>query len=152
MVDLVEKALEFANNAHYGQYRKYSGESYIVHPIEVMEIVKEYIDDPAVHAAALLHDVVEDCDVTMSEIGFHFGPRISSMVGDLTDVSKPINGNRAARKEIDRQHSAKASPDSHFAKVFMREKSLLLEVLTEGNIDLYNRAADMVASYYSNHP
>ena len=65
MTDLVKKALEFASNAHNGQTRKYTGEPYIVHPIEVMELVREVIDDPEVLAAALLHDVVEDCPVSI---------------------------------------------------------------------------------------
>ena len=58
--DIVKRASEFASKAHNGQVRKYTGEPYFGHPVEVMEIVSEVIDDPEVHAAALLHDVVED--------------------------------------------------------------------------------------------
>ena len=167
MADLVKKALEFASDAHNGQTRKYTGEPYIVHPIEVMELVRQVINDPEVLAAALLHDVVEDCPVSIKDIEDKFGPRVASMVDDLTDVSRPEDGNRATRKELDRQHTAKASPDSktvkladlisnarsivkddpNFAKVFMKEKALLLEVLTEGDPRLFSFAAKIVEDY-----
>ena len=167
---IVKKALEFAAEAHKGQVRKYTGEPYIVHPIEVMELVKQVIDDPEMQAAALLHDVVEDTPVSINEIKDEFGPRVAALVSDLTDVSKPEDGNRALRKELDRQHTAKASPDAktvkladlisngksiikddpNFAKVFMKEKAALLDVMTEGNIILFKQASDMVASYFDN--
>ena len=167
---VVKKALEFATEAHKGQVRKYTGEPYIVHPIEVMELVKQVIDDPEMQAAALLHDVVEDTPVSINEIKDEFGPRVAALVSDLTDVSKPEDGNRALRKELDRQHTAKASPDAktvkladlisngrsiikddpNFAKVFMKEKAALLDVMTEGNIILFKQASDMVASYFDN--
>tara|TARA_R110000796_G_scaffold86467_1_gene187064 strand:- start:1805 stop:2320 length:516 start_codon:yes stop_codon:yes gene_type:complete len=167
---VVKKALEFATEAHKGQVRKYTGEPYIVHPIEVMELVKQVIDDPEMQAAALLHDVVEDTPVSIKEIKDEFGPRVAALVSDLTDVSKPEDGNRALRKELDRQHTAEASPDAktvkladlisngksiikddpNFAKVFMKEKAALLDVMTEGNIILFKQASDMVASYFDN--
>jgi (p)ppGpp synthase/HD superfamily hydrolase len=169
---IVKKALEFAAEAHKGQVRKYTGEPYIVHPIEVMELVKQVTDDPKMQAAALLHDVVEDTPVSIKEIKDEFGPRVAALVSDLTDVSKPEDGNRALRKELDRQHTAKASPDAktvkladlisngksiikddpNFAKVFMKEKAALLDVMTEGNIILFKQASDMVASYFDNRP
>ena len=90
MSRLVEKALQFATAAHEGQVRKYTGEPYINHPVEVMRIVKTVSDDPAMHAAALLHDVVEDTDVTIEDIVREFGDDVAQLVDDLTDVSKPV--------------------------------------------------------------
>ena len=55
--ELVKRALAFATLAHGDQKRKYTGDMYIVHPIEVMEIVKTVPHDDAMLAAALLHDV-----------------------------------------------------------------------------------------------
>ena len=167
---VVKKALEFATEAHKGQVRKYTGEPYIVHPIEVMGLVKQVVDDPEMQAAALLHDVVEDTPVSIKEIKDEFGPRVAALVSDLTDVSKPEDGNRAVRKELDRQHSAQASPeaqtikladlinnsksimehDPKFAKVYMREKTALLEVLVQGHPTLHKQASDIVSSYYNN--
>ena len=170
MHHLVQRAIIFATQAHAGQMRKYTGEPYIVHPIEVMRIVSEVTSDPEVLAAAVLHDVVEDTPATITNIRIGFTSRVAELVDDLTDVSKPEDGNRAFRKEKDRQHTAKASPeaktikladlisnsksivkdDPNFAKVYMKEKAALLEVLTEGDTTLYKRASDMVDSYFTN--
>ena len=164
MSRLVEKALQFATAAHEGQVRKYTGEPYIIHPVEVMEIVKTVSDDTAMHAAALLHDVVEDTDVTIEDIVREFGDDVAQLVDDLTDVSKPEDGNRKTRKALDRAHSAMASAraqtvkladlisngrdilqhDRHFAKVFLAEKDLLLEVLTKGDAKLHAIASEIV--------
>ncbi len=167
---MVQKAIFFATQAHAGQTRKYTGEPYVNHPVEVMRLVSEVNDDPEVLAAAVLHDVVEDTPATITNIRIGFNARVAALVDDLTDVSKPEDGNRATRKELDRQHTAKASPDAktikladlisnsmsivkddpNFAKVYMKEKRALLEVLTEGDATLYKRASEMVDSYFAN--
>ena len=163
-MDIEKKALDFATTAHTGQKRKYTGEDYIVHPIEVAEIVKTVAYTPEMIAAALLHDVVEDTDVSLEDISIKFGPDIADLVCDLTDVSKPEDGNRAARKALDRAHTALASAsaktikladlisnsrsivefDPKFAKVYLKEKALLLDVLTEGDEILLKKAAEFV--------
>ena len=165
---MVQRAIWFATQAHAGQTRKYTGEPYVNHPVEVMQLVSTVTDDPEILAAAVLHDVVEDTPATIMNIRIGFSPRVAELVDDLTDVSKPQDGNRATRKELDRQHTAKASPDAktikladlisnsrsimkddpNFAKVYMKEKAALLEVLTEGNAELFRQASDIVASYY----
>tara|TARA_B100000131_G_scaffold27433_1_gene26041 strand:- start:6606 stop:7106 length:501 start_codon:yes stop_codon:yes gene_type:complete len=165
MNPVVKKALEFATEAHSSQKRKYTGEPYIVHPVEVMSIVKTVEHDDEMLAAALLHDVVEDTPTSITDIRQHFGDDIASLVDDLTDVSKPEDGNRKTRKALDRAHTAKASAraqtikladlisnssdilenDPRFAKVYLAEKELLLEVLTKGNKELYERATKFLA-------
>jgi len=165
---MVQRAIWFATQAHAGQTRKYTGEPYVNHPVEVMQLVSTVTDDPEILAAAVLHDVVEDTPATIMNIKIGFNRRVAELVDDLTDVSKPEDGNRATRKELDRQHTAKASPDAktikladlisnsrsivkddpNFAKVYMKEKAALLEVLTEGNTILFKQASDIVASYY----
>ena len=171
-MDLVTKAREFATQAHVGQKRKYSGQPYIVHPIAVAELVATVTEDQEVIAAALLHDTVEDTPVTIDEIEARFGPRVASLVSDLTDVSRKEDGNRAARRAIDRAHTALASPDAKtiklcdlidntrtivrddpgFARIYMAEKRLMLEVLKEGHAGLHERASRIVADYYANNP
>jgi (p)ppGpp synthase/HD superfamily hydrolase len=163
-MDIEKKALDFATIAHAGQKRKYTGEDYIVHPIEVAKIVKSVAHTPQMVAAALLHDVVEDTDVSLEDISIKFGPDIADLVSDLTDVSKPEDGNRATRKALDRAHTARASAaaktikladlisnsrsivefDPHFAKVYLKEKALLLGVLTDGDQILWKKAAEFV--------
>ena len=81
MMKIVERAREFATQAHEGQVRKYTGVPYIVHPIEVMEIVCTVEHDDAMLAAALLHDVVEDTEHTIDEgWGAVTGPGVGMQV------------------------------------------------------------------------
>jgi guanosine-3',5'-bis(diphosphate) 3'-pyrophosphohydrolase len=84
---LIAKAYEFAANAHAGQKRS-SGEDYIIHPLNVASIlVKLHMDLHSI-MAGLLHDVVEDCDVSEDEIEEHFGPEVAAIVVGLTKISK----------------------------------------------------------------
>lgn len=157
---LEDRARAFATEAHAGQKRKYTGEEYIGHPAEVAEIVRSVPHTEEMLAAAWLHDVVEDCGVTLETIYTLFGLEVMNLVGWLTDVSKPSDGNRATRKSLDRAHAAQGSPeaktikladlisntstivehDPSFAKVYVPEKRLLLEVLREGDATLWKQA------------
>jgi (p)ppGpp synthase/HD superfamily hydrolase len=107
-------------------------------------------------AAAWLHDVVEDTGVTIETIRAEFGVEVAELVGWLTDVSRPEHGNRAHRKALDRAHSAAAPAEAQtvkladlisntrsiiahdvaFAKTYLEEKRLLLEVMTKGDATL----------------
>ena len=157
MMDLIERAEVFAVQAHGPQKRKYTGEPYIVHPIEVMNIVKTVKDNTdSMLAAALLHDVIEDTEATYDDVLVNFGPLVADLVLELTDVSKPEDGNRAKRKALDRAHLAGASADAQtvkladiisnskdikvndpkFAKVYNGEMKMLLEVLDKGDAGL----------------
>ena len=152
---LVEHARIFATAAHaaVGQTRKYTGEPYVVHPIEVASIVKNAGGTEAMVAAALLHDVLEDTGVTFDLLVDQFGSEVAELVLWLTDVSRPEDGNRSTRKALDRQHSAAAPAaaqtvkvadlisntrsivayDPGFAKTYLEEKRLLLDVLTKAD-------------------
>jgi guanosine-3',5'-bis(diphosphate) 3'-pyrophosphohydrolase len=84
---LLEKAYHFAEKAHSGQTRS-SGEEYFIHPINVAAtLIKLRLDMDSI-AAGLLHDVVEDCDVTPEEIEKEFGPDVCQIVVGLTKISK----------------------------------------------------------------
>ena len=156
---LVEKARVFATAAHaaVAQLRKYTNEPYIVHPAEVVAILDPI--EGVTHemlAAAWLHDVVEDTGVTLEVVRAEFGDEVADLVGWLTDVSRPDHGNRAARKAVDRAHSAAAPAeaqtikyadlisntrsiakhDEKFAKTYFEEKRLLLEVMDKGDATL----------------
>ena len=157
-MDKVEKARVFATAAHgaVAQLRKYTNEPYIVHPAEVASIVRSVPHTDAMLAAAWLHDVVEDTGVTLETVRTEFGDEVAELVGWLTDVSRPDHGNRAARKAVDRAHSAAAPAaaqtvkladlisntrsilehDQKFAKTYLEEKRLLLEVMTKGDSTL----------------
>ena len=155
MMNTVERAKVFATAAHaaVGQTRKYTGEPYVVHPIEVASIVKNAGGTEAMVAAALLHDVLEDTGVTFDLLVDQFGSEVAELVLWLTDVSRPEDGNRSTRKALDRQHSAAAPADAQtvkvadlisntrsivahdpgFAKTYLEEKRLLLDVLTKAD-------------------
>jgi (p)ppGpp synthase/HD superfamily hydrolase len=170
MSELTEKAEAFCIAAHEAirQKRKYTGLNYYTHPIEVASMVREVGGTEEMVAAAYLHDVVEDTGVCLQYIDMIFGGVVGNYVKLLTDVSKPEDGNRAARKKIDRDHIAKAPPevqtikladlisnsrsiekhDPEFAKVYMKEKSALLEVLCDGDESLYKVASEIVKSYF----
>lgn len=163
MDNLEKRALAFASKAHgsIDQRRKYTGEPYIVHPRAVAEIVRSVPHTAEMIAAAYLHDVVEDTPVTINEIETQFGPVVAELVGWLTDVSKPSDGNRRKRKHLDVLHTAKAPPyaktikladlidntksiakhDPGFWQVYRREKLALLDVLKEGDATLWKLAA-----------
>lgn len=160
------RARQFAEAAHgsINQRRKYTGEPYIVHPAAVAELVRSVPHTPSMIAAALLHDVVEDTPTSLAAIVVEFGVEVALLVDQLTDVSQPHHGNRAARKAIDRAHTANASAaaktikladlidnsrsilahDPAFAEVYLAEKALLLEVLRDGDAVLWSMAAEMV--------
>ena len=86
-IKLVSKAYEFANEKHNGQLRK-SGEPYIIHPLQVAYILATIDLDEATICAALLHDIVEDTDVTHQDIIREFGEEIADLVEGVTKLSK----------------------------------------------------------------
>lgn len=85
LTEIVERALSKADRAHTGQTRK-SGDPYITHPIAVAQIVSSWGMDIESVCAALLHDVVEDTDVTLDEVESEFGPVIAKLVDGLTKL------------------------------------------------------------------
>ena len=85
---LIRKAFDVAVDAHQEQRRK-SGEAYIFHPIAVAKIVASQIGlGPTSIAAALLHDVVEDSEITVEDIEKMFNPNVAQLVDGLTKISK----------------------------------------------------------------
>lgn len=164
-----------ANTAHtaVGQVRKYTDEPYIVHPREVADIVRSYGGSDIQIQAAYLHDVVEDTYITVDFITNVFGYEVATMVDWLTDVSKPDDGNRATRKAMDREHLAHAPRDAQFVKVadlisnaksigdhaagfariYMKEKELLLKAMTKiHDTDIYGAAMKIIEDYYVGVP
>ena len=81
---LVSEAMIFAAGAHDGMHRKGTNVPYIVHPAEVAAIASTMTDDPEVLAAAVLHDVMEDCGVSGQELAQRFGARVAELVRSET--------------------------------------------------------------------
>ena len=118
---LSARAQRFAMDKHASvcHLSRYTGEPYSAH----LASVAGYIGDvkkvtEEMVAAAWLHDVLEDVSsVTRSELEAEFGSIVASLVEQLTDVSRPEDGNRSARKAKDRDHLAQASPEAQTIKL-----------------------------------
>ncbi|MEC9446741.1 MAG: HD domain-containing protein, partial [Chloroflexota bacterium] len=85
--EIVRQAYLFADKCHVGQMRK-SGEPYIAHPLQTALFLADLHLDTHTIVAALLHDVVEDCDVSLDEINQRFGPEVSKLVDGVTKLTR----------------------------------------------------------------
>lgn len=163
---LVERARRFASDAHgrHEQVRRYTNEDYIVHPQAVAERVAEYLPEPEVLAAAWLHDVVEDTDVDLDEIRALFGDEVALLVGQLTSGPHGSELERSERKLIDRRQLEQADTraktikladiidnthtiaerDPEFAALYLPEKYAMLQVLKQGNPELFAEARQII--------
>lgn len=185
---IVLHAIAFAVNAHRnhalkphpelgGQRRKYSNAHYEVHPIQVAKMVSLSRDnDPVTVAVAVLHDVIEDTTTTGHHIGAAFAEFGNEICQDLvagvyevTDISKPEDGNRAVRKAIDKEHAWRATParktvkladiksnlpsivknDPGFARKWVQEKADVLPGLVEGDPTLFADVSAMIEKFFA---
>ena len=86
-LNIIREAYEVAEKQHDGQFRK-SGDPYIQHPLEVAYMLAEIHGGPSTIAAGLLHDVLEDTDITKEQLEAKFGKDIASIVDGVTKISK----------------------------------------------------------------
>lgn len=154
---ILEKVKVFADQAHGDQRRKYSNERYIFHPLRVMENCRNYTDDMAVLAAALLHDVLEDTKVTREEMNNFLreimpevmAVRTLDLVVELTDVYTKKNYpglNRRTRKVREADRLAKISGDAQTIKyadiidnvtnIFVNDPDFAVVFIQEGRFAL----------------
>lgn len=116
----VVHAMDFAIRAHGTQTRKNGTTLYVTHPIGVAQMVADNGGDKVQVIAALLHDVIEDCeDVGYADVASEFGQEVADMVQDLTNTSKLQRPdlNRAGRKELDAKRLATVALRSQFVKL-----------------------------------
>ncbi len=104
--DLLNRAYVFAMRAH-GPQRRASGDPYFHHPVQVAGILAQYRLDSATIATGLLHDVVEDTGVALSEIERLFGPTVARLVDGVTKLGKI------------RPHAVKSSQAENFRKLLL---------------------------------
>ena len=83
----ITRAYEYARDAHHGQ-KRLSGEDYVCHPLEVACIIADLSLDKATVMAGLLHDVLEDCDISYDTLSKKFSPEIAEMVDGVTKLGK----------------------------------------------------------------
>ncbi|MES3032149.1 MAG: HD domain-containing protein [Patescibacteria group bacterium] len=83
-INYIKKALYFAAQKHNGQFRRIGNLPYIVHPTEVAFDVSKYTDDEEIISAAFLHDVLEDCAVSVDTLKKEFNSRIAKIVKEIS--------------------------------------------------------------------
>ena len=101
---LFDKAVLFAVKAHAGTERRGKSFPYIVHPMEAASIVATMTSDQEMLAAAMLHDTVEDTDVTIDDIRKEFGDRVAMLVE--TESDKFVEGGRDEESWYERKQAA----------------------------------------------
>lgn len=115
--DLLDRAIVFATKAHHNTERRGKGFPYIVHPMEALEIVATITSDQELLAAAVLHDTLEDTDVTLDQLRREFGDRVSALVQAesdelVEDVREEDSWHERKQAAMDRLAAA-----SHDAKI-----------------------------------
>lgn len=125
--DILERIRVFADTAHGTQQRRMTGERYIVHPVSVMKICRQYTSHLPVLAAALLHDVLEDTTVGVMEMERFLqslmpaaaASETLALVVELTDVytkARYPDMNRSQRKQHERERLAAISAQGQLIK------------------------------------
>ena len=161
-----ETAIEYAEAAHKGQTRKFTGLPYMIHLHAVANTVR-YYEDAFTVRVAYLHDIIEDTDVTYDDLVEKFGSAVAGSVRDLTNVPKKF-GNRADRKRADNDRLAIApgfvqsvkladildnvpsmlGNDPDFGLKYLKEKLATVEVLTAANPELRELTARYLERLY----
>ncbi len=95
--EAIERAYDLAVRSHDGQFRK-TGEPFISHPLTVTEILAEYGMDAETLAAALLHDVVEDTDLTLDDVREQFGDTVATLIDGVTKLDRIRFDSREAQQ------------------------------------------------------
>ena len=164
----IDQVIEFITMAHDGQTRKYTGEPYVEHPMEVARIVRDTVgSDYDMIAAAMMHDIIEDTDYTLTDVEKVGGLVAAVFVEWLSNKAYPFAENRKHRKALIAAHYVNApnevktikladiihntpsiiEHDPKFAKVYVAENLLLLKSLEGGHPDLYAKAWNLLHDY-----
>ena len=111
--DLIRDAYEYGMQMHEGQFR-HSGEPYFTHPVAVAAILTEMRLDDATIVTALLHDTIEDTETTSEELQAIFGPKVASVVMEVTD-DKSLE--KSLRKQRQVEHAPHISKEAKLVKL-----------------------------------
>ena len=98
--DLLLRAYQFGEAAHRGQQRN-SGEPYITHSVEVAKILADLLLDSTTVASGLLHDVIEDTELTLADVEGAFGKEIAAIVDGLTKIAKLPTGGSTQERQVE---------------------------------------------------
>lgn len=160
MENVIIEAIEVASHYHRNQTRKFSGEPYIKHPLRVADILMFYGEtDPEVLSAAILHDTLEDTELTHSVLEAKFGARVTRLVDETSYFPSPgltrkeklvefceklkdISSEGATIKVADILDNCSdlLEKNHEFAKVFFPEKLVMLDHLKQANPKIWEYA------------
>ena len=115
--NFLDRAIVFATRAHAGTERRGKGFPYIVHPLEALSIAASITSDQEILAAAVLHDTIEDTQVTLEDLQKEFGPRVARLVEEESD--KFAEGVSEEDSWLDRKKAAidRIAKAGHDAKI-----------------------------------
>ena len=137
--ELVAGAYSYADECHRGQIRK-SGEPYIAHPLETALFLADLRLDSNTIIAALLHDVVEDCGVTLEEVESRYGPEVTTLVDGVTKLT---NLNSRFHGSDDRSFALADDPDPLYAESLRKMLVAMAEDIRVVLIKLADRMHNM---------
>src|SRR5690554_5612492 len=111
-IEMLRRAFRFASDMHEGQVRK-SGEPYMSHPLEVMDLIADLRLDVSSLVAGLLHDTVEDCATTVEELSEMFGEDVAFLVDGVTKLSKFEFNTREEHQARSEEHTSELQSRPH---------------------------------------
>ncbi len=163
---MLNKAIQFAKKAHEGQTRKFSGEPFYNHVDRVLRTVMAHTDNQDLQCGAILHDVIEDCNIQSEQLEYEFNLVVAAIVTELTNIYTKKAYPNLARKERKLQEMiriGKISSSSKLIKLadridnvedfkrsgqdceyYLKETRQLLEVLTGVDYILEDRLRHLV--------
>ncbi|MBX3246765.1 MAG: bifunctional (p)ppGpp synthetase/guanosine-3',5'-bis(diphosphate) 3'-pyrophosphohydrolase [Myxococcales bacterium] len=148
-VELIEKAYRYSERMHEGQKRK-SGDPYFIHPTHVAGIITELRLDTSSLCAALLHDVVEDTDVTEKDIAQQFGEEVAFLVDGVTKLGKVNFASKEDRQaESFRKMLIAMARDIRVLLVKLADRLDNMRTLEHMNVDSQERIASETMEIYA---
>lgn len=145
----IENAVCYIIDKHEGQFRK-SGEPYYIHPVEVASILADLKLDKVTIISALLHDVVEDTDTTLTEIAKIFGEKVAQIVDGVTKLGKyQFNSEEEAKIENFRKLIVSTANDIRVIIVKLADRLHNLRTLSHLREDKQKRIAKETLDIYS---
>lgn len=151
MMNLLEEAIIYATVLHQGVRRKNSDIPYILHPLEVAQILSTMTDDQEIIAAGVLHDVVEDTDGTLSEVKARFGDRVARLVASETENKYPEEdeGSTWKKRKEESLLVLKNSSDAGVKMLWLADKLSNLRSISR---DYSERGEDLWSSFHQSDP
>lgn len=124
MMNILEEAIIYATIMHQGRVRKFKSIPFILHPLEVAQILSTMTDDQEVITAGILHDIVEDTDGTLAEIEKRFGPRVAELVASESESDYPGEDRRETwkRRKEESLRTLKNSEDIGVKMLWLADK------------------------------